>query len=245
MKNAMLILAGFSVVTSALAVDACRADDVDWVLGQWVGYIQSWKADKSGRDIGARVLTVSRTGSSAAPAVAWYAPAANPVSVNATIASSGLTFDHEGAAVSLHSDGDANLAGTYVGPLGKRFGLTLAHPKTITDADGTWSGTASADDPNCFPGRVNLSISNGQLSGTVHYIPANPIEGPGKIEHTSDISGEVWSDGVVFLRLKKHAAHGRNSWFHGRIEDDQINADDPGYSEGDCSFRMTLKRLSP
>jgi hypothetical protein len=29
MKNAMLILVGFSVVTSVLAVEAYRADDVD------------------------------------------------------------------------------------------------------------------------------------------------------------------------------------------------------------------------
>lgn len=245
MKNVMLTLSGVSIMVSVLTVGECRASDVDWALGQWIGYLQNWKADKTGRDIGARVLAVSVTGPNTAPSVAWYAPAANPVSVNAKIANGDLTFDHDGATIDLHSDGNANLVGTYVGPLGKRFGLTLMHPKTITIHDGVWTGTATSDVTKCFPGRVSLSISNGELSGAIHYIPPNPIQGAGKISHVSDVSGVVWPDGVVFFRLKKHEGHGRNSWFHAEIDGNRINANDPGYSDEDCSFRMTLNKTSP
>jgi hypothetical protein len=245
MKNVVRTLAGVSIMMSVLTVDNTRAGDVDWALGQWIGYIQNWKADKTGRDIGARVLAVSASGPNNAPSITWYAPAANPVSVTAKIANGELAFDHDGATIDLHLDGNAGLAGTYVGPLGKRFGLTLIHAKTITSHDGTWTGMATSDVAKCFPGRVNVTISNGELSGTVHYIPPNPIQGAGKILHVSDVSGVVWPDDIVFFRLKKHEDHGRNSWFHAKIDGNQISANDPGYTEDDCSFRVALSRTSP
>ena len=244
-KNVLPTLACLSILTSVLAVDSSRAGDTDWALGQWIGYIQNWKADKTGRDIGARVLAVSSAAANAAPSVTWYPPAANPASVNAKIANGELIFDHEGATIDLHLDASTNLAGTYVGPAGRRFGVTLVHLKTITAEDGTWTGTATSDAAKCFPGRVSLSISNGELSGTVHYIPPNPIQGSGKILHVSDVSGVVWPDNIVFFRLKKRDGHGRNSWFHAQIDDKQIDANDPSYSDDDCSYRMTLSKTSP
>lgn len=242
MKLVISALAGLSVGWFTLATDQCHADDISWALGRWIGYIQNWRADKSDRDIGARVLTVSLDAPDAPPTVTWFAPATSPNSVEATIAANRLSFGHDGATISLHSDGSASLSGTYVGPAGKQFALTLTHPKTITEHDGRWAGLATSDEPRCFPGHFHLSINNGQLSGTVHYIPPHPLEGGGKVKRVSDISGEVWPDGIVFVRLMKREGRGRNSWFHAQIDGNQMTANDASYSDADCSFQVTLDK---
>jgi hypothetical protein len=228
-----------------------RADDVGWAAGQWTGYIQDWRRAQPTRDIGARLLAITVAATDAAPSVKWGAPAADLVSVDATLDGGSLKFGYDGATVNLRRDGSDKLTGTFIGRLGKRFPLMLARAKPVSAYDGSWSGTSVSDQPRCFPGTYRLSVENGHVSGIVRFVPAPqetavppPPDAPagGKGRRVSDVEGEVWAGGVVFLRLKKRADHGRNSWFHGQIEGASLTGDDAGYNEADCSYRVTLEK---
>lgn len=244
MKHILVILTILSINIPFLLGGMCHAAEADWAIGRWVGYIRNWPIGQQSRDIGARELMISTTEQDAAANAFWSAPAATPAAVTAKIDRDGLSFEHDGATVDLLWDGDAKLSGMFVGRRGKSFELTLTRPNVTTAYDGTWTGTAEADGPKCVPGKVLLSVSKGKVTGTVRYARSND-GGNAEIEHISDVNGEVWADGLSFLRLRKRDVQGRNSWFHAQIDNDKMMAKDPAYVKGACAFVVTLQRSSP